>query len=146
MLTQQEYEEVLRQKKEFTDALELKLGPHPIKWTREIISKETHETFLMDFNRNSIKITKYSVNKRYRKTIVLIRYCSDVPHTNPEEYDGKHFDGPHLHLYQEGFDDKIAVDPGDIGISATDTMDIIASKLLTYFNVVTIPIIQNDLF
>lgn len=145
MITQQEYEELLKQKKEFIETDHLKLGPHPIKWTREVMSLDTRDTFLVDFTRTSIKISKYSINKRYRKTIILIRYCSDTPHTNPSEYDGKYFPGTHLHLYKEGYDDRIAIDPSDISIDISDDMETVLTKLLNYFNVVTIPAIQNNI-
>ena len=56
------------------------------------------------------------------------------------------FSGSHLRLYKEGFDDKIAVDPTEIGITKEDTMETIVEKLLVYFNVLNIPSIQVDLF
>lgn len=103
--------------------------------------------FILNYCRNStIKISKYSLNKRYRGSITLLRYCSDKPHTNPSEYGGKHFVGPHLHIYKEGYDDKIAVDPSEIGIPVGSSIETVLKKILEFFNVSNIPNIQNDLF
>lgn len=143
-LTQQEYTDLLKMDKIFGEQDDLKLGPHPIKWSRNINSVSTHDTFVLDFLRNStIKVEKYQYNKRFRSTIVLLRYCSDKPHTNP---DGKKFPGAHLHIYQEGFDDKVAFEPSSIGIDPTsDDMETVLIKILKYFNVNNIPNIQRTI-
>ena len=140
-ITQQEYNNLLRLQKEFQEHDTIILGPHPIKWSKTIKALETHDLFILDFTRNStIKISKYQINKRYRSTIVLFRYCSDKPHTNP---DGKKFVGSHIHIYQEGYDDKIACDPKDIGIETQNSMEEVLIKILNYFNVINIPNIQK---
>ena len=143
MLLQEEYEELLKYKKKFEEDDYLHLGPHPIKWSRNIISLESHDIFIMDYTRGSIEVKKYSVNKRIKTSIIMIRYCSQGNHTNPDGI--TKFSGPHLHLYKEGFDDKIAVDPSDIGISTTDTIEETIRKILKYANVQDIPVIQSDL-
>ncbi len=73
----------------------------------------------------------------------MIRYCSSVRHTNP---DGVTFDGPHVHLFREGFDDKFAFPVADIGVISGDRMDVVLLKLMQYCNVTTIPAIEAGLF
>ena len=143
MITQADFERLIKLEKQFEEKDDLKTGPHPIKWTREIVSLTSHDTFLLDFTRSSIELKKYSVNKRFRTSIVLLRYCSHGIHTNP---DGKTLRGSHVHMYQEGFDDKIAYDPSHIGIKSIDDIEVALGKLLQYINVKSAPLIQSDLF
>lgn len=73
----------------------------------------------------------------------MARYCSSVRHTNP---DGETFDGPHIHLFREGFDDKFAFPVSEIGVDLADGMDIVLKRLLAYCYVTTIPVIEVGLF
>ena len=112
-LTQAEYDFLMNEEKEFENLDPINLGPAPIEWTREINSKFSKETFLLDFYRGSFELTKYTINKRYRQTIILLRYDSKGRHTNP---DGELFDGPHVHFYREGFNDKFAFPISDLDV------------------------------
>ena len=40
-IAQSEYEDLLKLEKEFQEADDIKLGPHPVKWSRNINSKKT---------------------------------------------------------------------------------------------------------
>jgi len=143
MLNQNEFENLLKIKKKFKDDADLLLGPHPIRWSRDIISLESSDNFILDYTRNNFEIKKYSINKRYRTTIVLLRYCSSGKHTNPG---GVVIDGPHFHYYKEGFEDKYAFDPQIYGIDPTLAIDGILRKLLVFFNVQNLPTIMLDMF
>ena len=147
MLTQQEFDDIRNQQKKFETNEVIVLGPHPIKWSRTLKSIVTRDTFVFDFSRNSaIKVSKYSCNKRYHGSIVIFRYCSDKPHTNPPEKGGAHFPSAHIHIYEEGFDDKVAHDPLEIGIEPGFTMAQVMGKIFDYLNIINAPQIQTDLF
>ena len=104
---------------------------------------KTKDTFILDFYRGQIELLKYTYNKRYRQTIVLLRYDSMGRHTNP---DGVNFDGPHVHIYKEGFDDKFAYPTEHIGINLTDDIDIVLNKFLYYCNIKRLPSIEKTIF
>ncbi len=101
-LKQDTFDHLLSLKKVFEDTGIVSLGA---AWSKDIVSLETKDRFILDYKRGKIEIRKYSFNKRVRTSVILVRYCSLKRHTNP---DGTTFDGAHFHLYQEGFDDKIA--------------------------------------
>lgn len=69
----------------------------------------THETeeFILDINKNIIRIDKYTFQNRVRKSVGLIRvdFGASGGHTNP---DGVVIVGPHIHIYKEGFELKWA--------------------------------------
>ena len=103
-ITQLEYDFIMSQEKEFDDlATPIQLGPAPIQWTRQINSIKTKEIFLLDFYKGSIELSKYTYNKRYHQTIILLRYDNWGRHTNPDDVK---FAGPHVHFYREGYNDK----------------------------------------
>jgi hypothetical protein len=110
------------------------------KWTQEIISVDNKESFLLDFFRPRLEIskTKITFNTRYRKIIRLIRVDLSGTHTNPEELGGNTFEGPHIHIYDEKFHDRVAYPLSKIGIDNQEiqTVDVysIFKKLLDYFN------------
>ena len=143
-ITQLECDHLISLKKEFEDLVTpVPLGPSPIKWTRTINSIDTHDTFLLDFNRGSMEIRRYTFNKRFRQTIILIRYDNDGRHTNP---DGTQFSGPHVHLYGEEFNDKFAYPVSVIGVDPADDMDIVLKKLLIYCNVKRFPGFESPMY
>ncbi|TSA27051.1 MAG: hypothetical protein D4R67_06730, partial [Bacteroidetes bacterium] len=104
---------------------------------------KTKDTFILDFYRGSFELLKYTYNKRYRQIIILLRYDAKGRHANP---DGENFDGPHVHIYKEGFDDKFAYPASDIGIEESDDMETVLVKFLRYCNVKSIPSIQTTMF
>ena len=75
MLTQLEFDYLLGLEKLFltSDQITLNVGD---KWSREIASVSTKDKFILDFNRSTIEIKKYSTNKRFKGNIVLFRYCA----------------------------------------------------------------------
>ncbi len=139
-LTQEEFLHLIGLKKEFREKDQISLGS---AWSRDIISIGSQETFLLDFRRGYVSLKKFSYNKRFKKSIVLLRYCSDGRHTNP---DGTRFDGPHFHIHKEGFDTKIAVPVQEIGVLPTATMPEVLEKILDYCNIQNIPTIQESFF
>ena len=142
-ITHAEFDYLIKLDKRFVETDELVLGPAPLRWERNVIAIKTKDAFILDFSRGSFELSKYTYNKRYRQTIVLLRYDAQGRHTNP---DGTTFDGPHVHIHKEGFDDKFAYPVTDIGINKIDGMEVVLKKFLTYCNVKSIPPIQTTLF
>jgi hypothetical protein len=74
--------------------------------THELASVDAREHFLLDIWRGTLRLTKLKFQNRARTIVVLVRLDVDgAPHTNP---DGQRLSGTHLHLFQEGYDDRWA--------------------------------------
>ncbi len=143
-LTQAEFDFIIGQPKQFEDKITpIELGPAPISWSRKILSLNSNDVFLLDFYRGSFELSRFTFNKRYRQTIILFRYDQGGRHTNP---DGQTFNGPHIHIYREGFGDKFAFPISEIGILDTDTIESIFNKLMRYSNVSRIPSVELTMF
>ena len=143
-ITQAEFDFLMSEDKSFDDlASPIQLGPAPIQWTRQINAVATKEVFLLDFYRGSFEISKYTVNKRYRQTVILLRYDNGGRHTNP---DGVLFEGAHVHLYREGYNDKFAFPVSEIGVDKSDSMDAVFTKIMNFCNVKIFPIIEVSMF
>ena len=142
-LSQTEYEIVMELQKEFEDGITpLMLGPGPVRWTRQLFSPETREEFILDYHKGSIAIEKFVINHRYRQSIILLRYCHTGRHTNP---DGITLDGPHIHMYREGYADKYAFPAADMGINISDDIQVIFRKVLQLCNIQNTPTINFNL-
>lgn len=143
-ITQTEYDFLMKQDKVFDDtASPVKLGPAPIQWSRKINSTSSKEIFLLDFYRGDFELSKYTINKRYRQTVIMLRYDNGGRHTNP---DGVTFEGRHVHLYKEGFNDKFAFPVSEIGVNDTDTMETVFNKIMHFCNINRLPNIEVTMF
>lgn len=110
MLTQIEADAMIAMRKRFLNSRPIAMSPGTDD-TYELIGDDPRERFLLDVWRGMLRLSKYRLQTRARKVIVLVRLDVDgAPHTNP---DGHKIGGTHLHLYREGFEDKWAyqVDP-----------------------------------
>lgn len=143
-ITQAEYDLLMGQDKSFEDLITpIQLGPAPLQWVRQINSITSKEDFLLDFYRGSFELSKYTINKRYRQTVILLRYDNSGRHTNP---DGVLFDGPHVHLYREGYNDKFAFPVSEVNVNHTDTMEEVFKKILHFCNIKQVPTIEVPMF
>ena len=143
-IAQAEYEFLMQQDKEFEDLIHpIQLGPAPLQWTKKINSTKTKEVFLFDFYRGSVELSKYTFNKRYRQTVILLRYDNGGRHTNP---DGVLFEGPHVHLYREGYNDKFAFQVSEVGINTSDSMEEVLKKIMQFCNIKRFPSIEISMF
>jgi len=143
-ITQAEFEFLINEDKSFDDlATSIKLGPSPIHWSRQLNAESTKEIFLLDFYRGSLELSKYTINHRYRQTVILLRYDNGGRHTNP---DGVFFEGSHVHLYREGFNDKFAYPISEIGVDNSDSMEIVFTKIMHFCNVKKYPHIEVSMF
>lgn len=143
-ITQAEYDFLMGQDKTFEDPITpIQLGPAPLQWVRQINSLTSKEVFLLDFYRGSFELSKYTINKRHRQTVIMLRYDNGGRHTNP---DGILFEGPHVHLYREGFNDKFAFPMSEVNVSSTDTMEEVFKKILHFCNIKQVPTIKVSMF
>lgn len=141
MITQEEYNYIISLEKEFKENERITLES---KWSRDIIATETRDMFILDYYVGTIALTKFTYNKRYRKTIIILRLDSSGRHTNP---DGQLFDGPHVHIYRENYGDKWAFPITEIGITGEIIEKANAlESFLQYCNVINCPEIQHSLF
>ena len=72
-----------------------------------LVSTDKREYFVLDVQRNRIKVAKATFQERTRQVVTLMRLdIAGAPHRNP---DGIEIPCPHLHIYREGYGDKWAV-------------------------------------
>lgn len=128
--------------KHFLTQDNIKLGPPPLRWEREITAPASKDFFHLNFYRGSVEMRKYVYNKTYRKAIVLGRLCSMGRHTNP---DGTAFNGTHFHVYDENFGDKIAYPVSELDLEEDADIVKMLEKFLQFFNVTNVPSIQTSL-
>jgi hypothetical protein len=132
-ITQSDFNNIIKEEKIFSDLINpLELSPAPICWTREIKAINSKNIYLLDFYRGSFELTRYTYNKRYRQSLILLRYDSGGRHTNP---DGVTFDGPH-----------VAYPISDLNIEDTNSIDEVLDKLLQFCNVIKRPVINIPMF
>jgi hypothetical protein len=110
------------------------------------------ERFLLDLERGNRKRARLKFQTRARKIYILARIDIDGrPHRNP--FDAPHRPGErltdtHVHLYREGFADRVAFLPGDLpGFAPLAGADDVAWLLafLRFCHVATIPQIQEGI-
>lgn len=139
-LTKESFEALMSLRKRFTDDATISLNTN---WTKDLESITTKDKFQLDYRNSKIEIRKFSINHRTRINTVLVRYCSLHRHTNP---DGTVFPGAHIHLYREGFDDKIAFSVEEIlGVNADASKETILEALMKYCNIEDSNSIQTTL-
>ncbi len=112
-LLQFEADDLLKMPKRFvtTDVLDMIQNSNG-EFERKLISENKREQFYLNYGRygRDSLILKYQT--RGREVVILARLdITGTPHRNPptDDYpDGRLIQGPHIHLYKEGFDDKFA--------------------------------------
>lgn len=118
-LTQSEADSLLRMPKEFMEADPLEFSQsQAMKYDRLLQSSDRREQFLLTIERGQRKRIRLKYQTRARKVIILARLDLNGPaHKNPPESPyrpNERLDGPHMHLYREDFEDRIAYDLADI--------------------------------
>ena len=156
MLTQSEADALIDMRKKLAKKEVYNFPPAGEILTIPIISVDERESFLIDINRGSIRLTKCTYQERYQRIITLVRLDIDgPPHPKPEvvnipfphlePYNGQTIPCPHLHLYVEGFMDKWAIpSPSEKFPRTTDLVAILAD-FFRYCNVVELPAIQRGM-
>ncbi len=111
--------------------------------TVPLYSTDGAEEFKLDVRRNKIRLTKSTYQTRARSIFVLARLdIAGAPHRNP---DGEEIPCPHMHLYQEGFGDKWAVDASEMISACNDNFEVL-QWFMARCNVVRPPNFQVGLF
>lgn len=107
-------------------------------------STDRRETFVLDVSRSQIDLLKGKYQNRGREVVVLVRLdFGGAPHRNP---DGKEIVCPHLHLYQEGFGDKWAIEVAKDKFPNIADLWQTLQDFMRYCNVIEPPFIERGLF
>lgn len=118
-ITQKEADHLLRLEKLFvareTVGFESSRG---FKQMHELHSRDNREAFLLDVERSERIRARLKFQTRARRSIVLARIdIAGKAHRNLDHYPhrpGERFTGVHIHLYHEGFEDRVAYLPEDL--------------------------------
>lgn len=104
-ITQSEADALIQMEKRFVDDKDWIFPAAGQRIALELTSVDRRENFMLDVTRAQIKLTKATYQNRARQAIILLRLDLDgAPHRNP---DGEEIPCPHLHVYREGFGDKV---------------------------------------
>ena len=114
-LTQFEADSLLQMPKEFVDGDPLSFSQNePMNYDRLLQSQDRREQFILTVERGQRNRIRLKFQTRARKVITLARLELNGPaHRNPPESPyrpNERLAGPHMHLYRESFDDRIAFD------------------------------------
>ena len=118
-LTQSEADSLLQMPKQFVDDEPLEFSQNePMNYDRLLQSQDRREQFILTVERGQRKRIRLKYQTRARKVITLARLELNGPaHRNPPESPyrpSERLTGPHIHLYRESFDDRIAYDLVDV--------------------------------
>src|SRR5438105_3267469 len=106
MLRQAEADLLLRLEKVSNSADTYQVPPGRSKCEMPIESRDGNEKFILDLNRSGPMGVNFSYQGRCRGNVILARAdLTGPPHRNP---DGAVIACPHLHVYREGLDDRLA--------------------------------------
>lgn len=118
-LSQGEADRLLSAAKVFVDQSTIEVTQtQPMDEDRELISVDHREAFILTIERGRRKRVRLKYQTRARKIIVLARLDTDgAPHRNPDDSPhrpGEWMRGTHLHLYREGFEDRVAFELNEV--------------------------------
>lgn len=122
----------------------------PFYQTHDLHSRDHREQFLLDVERGGRTRARLKFQTRARRTIVLARIdIAGKAHRNLDNYPhrpGQRFTGVHIHLYREGFGDRVAYLPEDLQAFALPgrphDLDWLAA-FLDFCNIIDRPDIQT---
>ena len=118
-LSQAEADYLLSLAKEFTESDPLIFpNTQPLNYNRPLRSVDRREEFVLTVERGNRNRARLKYQTRGRSVIVLARIeFNGRAHRNPPDSPyrpDERMDCPHIHIYREGFDDRIAYDVADI--------------------------------
>lgn len=132
------------------DVLELTMSSQMDRdW--QLLSNDRREEFILTIERGRRKSIRVKYQTRARKVIVLARLdINGPPHRNPPDQPyrpGEWLTGNHLHVYREGFDDRVAFTIAEVpGYDFTFTDDLSALvQFLGFCSVDPFPSIQSGI-
>lgn len=118
-LTQDEADHLLSLEKTFVsdEIVEFHMSA-AFQQTHDLRSRDRRELFLLDVERGVRARARLKFQTRARRTVVLARIdVAGKAHRNLDNYPhrpGERFTGVHIHLYREGFGDRVAYLPEDL--------------------------------
>ena len=118
-LTQAEADQLLAMAKVFVDQSPIAVTQTlPMDLDRELISVDRREAFILTIERGRRRRARLKYQTRARRIIILARLDIDgAPHRNPDQSPYRPsawLARTHLHLYREGFEDRIAYELADV--------------------------------
>lgn len=118
----------------------------------DLASHDRREAFLLDVERGGRTRARLKFQTRARRTIVLARIdIRGKAHRNLDHYPhrpGERFTGVHIHLYREGFGDRVAWLPEDLDRFVVPPSDHDLDwfeAFLTFCNIINRPSIQSGI-
>ncbi len=152
-LTQAEADQLLQMPKVFLERDPIEFSLHePMDYDRVLRSTDRREEFLLTIERGRRKRIRLKYQTRARRVIVLARLELNGPrHKNPADSPYKPaqwISDTHIHLYREGFDDKIAYElmdaPGWTGGTDSDGVAALES-FMSFCGITQWPPIQTTI-
>lgn len=152
-LTQEEADSLLSLPKFFIEESPLEFSlTEPMDYERVLRSTDRREEFLLTVERGIRNRLRLKYQTRARKIIILARLdFNGRRHRNPPESSykpGQWLGGTHLHLFREGFDDRIAFDldavPAWVNGNLSDGIDAL-ERFLRFCAVTSWPEIQTSI-
>lgn len=152
-LTQREADELLQMPKIFVDQAPIEFHlSEPMDSERVLRSTDRREEFILTIERGRRVRVRLKYQTRARRVIVLARIELNGPrHKNPPESPhrpGEWIDGTHLHLYREGFEDRIAYALGEVtgwaDVNAAEGIPVL-ERFMRFCGIVHWPPIQTAL-
>jgi hypothetical protein len=151
-LTQTEADHLLKLPKHAHPGTVLELTTSmPMDQDWDLFSDDRREEFILTIERGRRKSIRLKFQTRARKIVVLARLdLNGSPHRNPvaQPYrPGELLTASHLHLYREGFDDRVAYllneVPGFLFSFSDDETSL--AEFLTFSTIDPIPFIQRGI-
>lgn len=119
LLFQAEADRLLQLPKEFDpshDLIEFRRSPFRERY--DLFEINGRERFLLDLERSQIRTATLKFQTRARTVFILARLdVNGTAHRNPQNAPhrpGQRLVGTHIHLYREGFGDRVAFLPQDV--------------------------------
>lgn len=118
-LTQAEADDLLAMAKVFVDAEPIEFSvAQPMSYERVLRSMDRREEFALNVERGGRTRARLKYQTRARRVFILARLeLTGRRHRNPPEAPykgGEWISETHLHLYREGFEDRIAYELADL--------------------------------
>ena len=153
LLSQAEADRLLQLPKEFDpshDLIEFRRSAFRERY--DLFESNGRERFLLDLERSQIRTATLKFQTRARTVFILARLdINGTAHRNPQRAPhrpGQRLGGTHIHLYSEGFGDRVAFLPQDVpqfaSVSTGDDVGWLVA-FLRFSGVQSLPTIQTTI-
>lgn len=128
----------------FSDESVIRDFPRPgCKLVLPLSSRDRREEFIFDISNGKNIASKVKYQTRARKIIILARLdFKGSPHENP---DGERIETPHLHVYREGYGDRIAFPLPFGSFVKCENIEDYLWAFVKYCNIIKLPKLQMRL-